>query len=287
MLANHLLQELVSFAETGTLAKTADQLHLTQPAITQGLKKLEAEWGVQLFSRKPNRLILTETGKFAAQQAKKLLNQEDALIKEVITYDHNLRTIIVGGNAPGPLIVLRSLKQPNIEIRPDLIENDYEQLLFNRQITCLLLNQPIKEHYCQAIYLGTESMCVNIPTSNPLAKAKHLSFKDLHGQTILSPSWIGFWQQIYQTRIPHGKFIYQDQSSDYREILNYSRLLFFTTNVTPLAGDWSKLPGDRAVIPLTDKIAHQAFYACFLKQNQARLQPLITRLQDQWAKIDV
>ena len=46
------------------------------------------------------------------------------------------------------------------------------------------------------------------------------------------------------------------------------------------------LPGNRVNIPLKDESAHQKFYAVFLIQNKNRLMPLISSLQDQWAKVD-
>ena len=38
------------------------------------MKKLEEQLGVKLFIRKPNKLYLSETGKYTAREAKKLLN---------------------------------------------------------------------------------------------------------------------------------------------------------------------------------------------------------------------
>lgn len=287
MLDNHLLTELVTFAQLGTLAKTADKLHLTQPAVTQGLKKLEQAWGVQLFQHQPNKLYLTETGKFAARLAKQVLDAQTELFQKVVRYDQNLRAVIVGANAPGPMIVVRSLARPNWQLIPQIIADNFEERLFQRQATCLLLNHPLQEHGCRSVYLGTESLSINLPATSPLAKQNSLHFKDLHGQTIMSPSGIGFWQQIYQERIPAGKFIFQSQSSDYSEILNYSSLPYFTTNLTALDDQWGKhLPNNRIIVPIADPIAHQQFYACFLTSNHERLQPLINALQDRWAQVD-
>lgn len=46
------------------------------------------------------------------------------------------------------------------------------------------------------------------------------------------------------------------------------------------------LPNNRTVRPLSDKVAHQKFYAVYLKQNKNRVMPLIEKLQDQWSKYD-
>ncbi|MEK2461503.1 transcriptional regulator [Lactobacillus gasseri] len=133
-----------------------------------------------------------------------------------------------------------------------------------------MLNFPIEDRDITSTYLGTESMSVNLPAECNLNKNKELSFKMLKGKTILSPSPIGFWTKIYHD-----------------EILQYSVLPFFTTNLTSLDSQWGhNLPDNRRVRPLKDEVAHQKFYACYLKQNKDRVQPLIEKLRDQWSKYD-
>lgn len=285
MIENYLLEELVTFAKYGTVAKTAEVLGLTQPAVTHSMKKLEEDLGVTLFIRKPNKLYLSETGKYTAREAKKLIDDNLDFTKRVKQFEKDQTTLIVGVNAPGPGIVLRSLHDQNIQIVSDLVESNFENLLADHQVTCLLLNFPIEDRDITSTYLGTESMSVNLPAECNLNQYKELSFKMLKGKTILSPSPICFWTKIYQDEIPDSKIIFQNESSEYSEILQYSVLPFFTTNLTSLDSQWGlNLPNNRSVRPLKDEVAHQKFYACYLKQNKDRVQPLIEKLQDQWSK---
>ena len=287
MIENYLLEELVTFAKYGTVAKTAEVLGLTQPAVTHSMKKLEEDLGVTLFIRKPNKLYLSETGKYTAREAKKLIDDNLDFTKRVKQFEKDQTTLIVCVNAPGPEIVLRSLHDQNIQIVSDLVESNFENLLADHQVTCLLLNFPIEDRDITSTYLGTESMSVNLPAECNLNQHKELSFKMLKGKTILSPSPIGFWTKIYQDEIPDSKIIFQNESSEYSEILQYSVLPFFTTNLTSLDSQWGlNLPNNRSVRPLKDEVAHQKFYACYLKQNKDRVQPLIEKLQDQWSKYD-
>lgn len=287
MIENYLLEELVTFAKYGTVAKTAEVLGLTQPAVTHSMKKLEEDLGVTLFIRKPNKLYLSETGKYTAREAKKLIDDNLDFTKRVKQFEKDQTTLIVGVNAPGPGIVLRSLHDQNIQIVSDLVESNFENLLADHQVTCLLLNFPIEDRDITSTYLGTESMSVNLPAECNLNQYKELSFKMLKGKTILSPSPIGFWTKIYQDEIPDSKIIFQNESSEYSEILQYSVLPFFTTNLTSLDSQWGlNLPNNRSVRPLKDEVAHQKFYACYLKQNKDRVQLLIEKLQDQWSKYD-
>lgn len=124
-------------------------------------------------------------------------------------------------------------------------------------------------------------MAINLPPTSSLVKQTKLKYGDLRNESILSPQKIGFWQKIYQEQIPNVQLIYQEGPIEYNKLLNYSTLLFFTTNLTKLDPNWgTNLPANRFIRPLTDKIAHQQFYICFLKQNRKRLAPLIRQLQD-------
>lgn len=287
MIDNRLLKTLVVFAEEGTLAKTAFRLHLTQPAITHSLKELEQELQIELFLRKPNKIYLNETGKFTARAAKKLLIANDDFVRQVKLFDQDERTITIAANAPGPLIVARALQDNHLQIRSHFIEKNFAQKLMTRQITCLLLNQPLCSRNLTSLYLGNEKMSVNLPQNDPLAHQQKLTFKMLAGKSILSTQQIGFWQKIYEKNVPHGQFIYQKENKVYSEILKYSAFPFFTTNLTKLDPYWNKsLPHNRITRPLTDAVAQQKFYACFLKRNQVRLQPFLQQMRQKWVPAD-
>lgn len=58
MIKIYLLEQLVTFAQCGTLFATAERLHTSQPALTRSMKKLKTLLDVTLFSRSKNRLIL-------------------------------------------------------------------------------------------------------------------------------------------------------------------------------------------------------------------------------------
>lgn len=73
------LKMLIKVAELGSLKGASETLFKTQPAISQGIKQLEAQLGLQLFSRQGYRLLLTDNGKQIYQHALKLLNEADQL----------------------------------------------------------------------------------------------------------------------------------------------------------------------------------------------------------------
>ena len=64
MIELYELRQFVVFADCGTLSEAAEVLHLSQPALSRNMKKLEEELGIPLFFRRKNRLELNENGTY-------------------------------------------------------------------------------------------------------------------------------------------------------------------------------------------------------------------------------
>ena len=56
------LNTFLTLVEEKTTVRCAEALHLSQPAVTQHIRALEAEYGVKLFAKEGRRLTLTEAG---------------------------------------------------------------------------------------------------------------------------------------------------------------------------------------------------------------------------------
>lgn len=72
-----LLRAFVSVAETGGMTSAGRLLHLTQAAISQQIKRLEALLGTQLFDRRHKKMRLTGDGERLLAPAKRLLALND------------------------------------------------------------------------------------------------------------------------------------------------------------------------------------------------------------------
>ena len=67
------LRAFATAARLGSLTRTAEALHLTQPAITAQIKALEEDLGVSLFDRRPGGIALTRAGELLLQDAEQIL----------------------------------------------------------------------------------------------------------------------------------------------------------------------------------------------------------------------
>ena len=60
MIELHELRQFVTFADAGTLSEAAEILHLSQPALSRNMKKLEEHLEITLFDRQKNKLMLND-----------------------------------------------------------------------------------------------------------------------------------------------------------------------------------------------------------------------------------
>ncbi|XGV98337.1 MAG: LysR substrate-binding domain-containing protein [Leptolyngbya sp. BL-A-14] len=69
------LKIFLAVAEQMHFTRAAEQLYITQPAVSAAIQTLEALYGVKLFHRVGRRVELTEAGRFLQLEAQKILDQ--------------------------------------------------------------------------------------------------------------------------------------------------------------------------------------------------------------------
>lgn len=80
IMLNNNLRIFIVAAETQSLTEAAKKLYVSQPAISQAIKKLEEELNVKLFIRnKRSKLLLTGVGKEILSLAYKMADLENKL----------------------------------------------------------------------------------------------------------------------------------------------------------------------------------------------------------------
>lgn len=88
----HALRLFHTVAEKGNVTRAAEELNISQPAVTAQIKKLEQEIGLILLSPKGRGILLTQAGLQLAKQAKRLFSLE----AEIDSYIDQLKNGAVG-----------------------------------------------------------------------------------------------------------------------------------------------------------------------------------------------
>lgn len=77
------LRYFLEVARTQHITKSAERLHISQPSLSQSIKRLENELGVELFAVKGRNIVLTQSGIFLRDRLEPLLQRLDAIPEQI------------------------------------------------------------------------------------------------------------------------------------------------------------------------------------------------------------
>jgi DNA-binding transcriptional LysR family regulator len=80
------LRYFEAIAELGHLGRAAEQLHLTQPALTRCIRRLELMFGTELFERAGRGIRLTSAGEALLARARRLHVAADETAREMVDF---------------------------------------------------------------------------------------------------------------------------------------------------------------------------------------------------------
>ena len=83
MIDEHEWRSVLQVAKDGTFSAATKHLYISQPSLSQCIKKVETELGVRLFDRSQTPLALTPAGTIYVRQAKEILRIQQSLVQEV------------------------------------------------------------------------------------------------------------------------------------------------------------------------------------------------------------
>nr|WP_246239614.1 LysR family transcriptional regulator [Paenibacillus anseongense] len=84
-------------AETKSLTKASEILHISQPALSKQIRTLEDELGAQLLVRSSTGVTLTQSGQILLERSKKIMNELNDLRREIaLTQDEGKVDLVIG-----------------------------------------------------------------------------------------------------------------------------------------------------------------------------------------------
>ncbi|HSV61209.1 MAG TPA: LysR family transcriptional regulator [Variovorax sp.] len=128
------LRHLVALHETGSFSRAAEQLHLTQPALSRSIQLLEEELGVSLIDRIGKRNEFTAFGKAVLARARRVVFEAEELKRSALLLQEGLAGSLRVGMAPGAAALfmrhaLKSFATGYPQIRLQIGQGSTEALL--------------------------------------------------------------------------------------------------------------------------------------------------------------
>ncbi|CDC67961.1 MULTISPECIES: LysR family transcriptional regulator [environmental samples] len=174
-----------------SITQAAEQLNMTQPAVSLAVKELEAFYGVQLLERMNRRIYITEAGRSLLQYADAVLNQFEEsvrVLRDSGAHSHcSFGMTVTIGESRLPLILSRlSRELPQISIRT-FVQNSRrtEQMIQRNEIDFALVNNITAVSPSHVVdFLGQEEMAA-VCAASYLSGRGTLSLEELSRQPLL------------------------------------------------------------------------------------------------------
>jgi DNA-binding transcriptional LysR family regulator len=189
------LQYFVAVAEQGTVSRAAQNLSISQSAVTEAIKELEGDLGVELFERHPRGLNITHKGhQFLRHATKILADVSDARRTfsgdpEAMTGRLQLGvTSLVAGYVLSDLLARYRRAFPGVDVTAIEDNGDYlEHLLVGGEldIAVMVISNLRDRMALQAEILEISPYRLWMPLGHPLSTAEIISLADIAAEPLI------------------------------------------------------------------------------------------------------
>ena len=182
------LRYFEAIAELGHLGRAAEQLHLTQPALTRCIRRLEEMFGTELFQRAGRGIELTSAGEALLARARRLHVAADETAREMVDFARGDTGHIKLGIVPTAAQFLlpqlwRALRgeTQDVSLKIVIAQNDVlTPLLRSGDLDLMISFRREADHDLEAHVIAEDVMVVAAAKSHELVRRKsRLRMSDL------------------------------------------------------------------------------------------------------------
>ena len=185
----HQLRYFVAVVQEGTFTRAAERLYITQPSLSEQIRKLETELGSPLFRRLGRRLVLTSAGESLLPHAEKVVlevEEAKARVDEVRGLRRGRLSIGVLPSAAARLLprFLAEFRRHHagveVVLRDESASVELEQLVHDGVVDLAIVRLPPTRHTdLEMETLVREPLVLVAPPGHRLADRRSVALADL------------------------------------------------------------------------------------------------------------
>ena len=187
------LRAFVAVYRSGSFTRAAEDLHVTQPALSSMIKKMELQLGIDLFIRSQRETVPTPAARELLPRVEKILSDLDTTLSALTNPVGGQVTVAsipsVSALVLPPMIAEFEAKHARVRIvvRDAMTESQRMiDLLKAGEFDCALGVAPPKEDNLQFSPILQDRMAAVVPRGHPLAKRSRLSWAQIATQPLIT-----------------------------------------------------------------------------------------------------
>ncbi len=182
------VEYVVGVVEHGGFTRAAAALHVTQPALSEGIARLESELGVRLFHRVGRRAVVSAAGEAFLEPARQLLRDRTVLTESVAAVlgldAGRLDLVALPTLAVEPLVPLVGTfrrQHPGVVVHIEQPEEDgaIADSVRSGRSEIGVADLPLDEPGLVSERILTQELVAILPPSSPLVTRRRLTMRDL------------------------------------------------------------------------------------------------------------
>ena len=222
------LRYFYTVAQTLNFTKAAEQLYISQSAVSRHMKELEEDFGVPLFVRTNRDLILTDAGRVLKDEVQQWFSREDEIYQKVrAAAFKNITRFNIGFMGIRPAYHIPAIVNQMLLESPDLSVNlrryNWDEILAslncNETDICLRLRMgEFQDENYEHFVLDQAYPAMVVSARHPMAKEKKASLKAFRNERFLILSGKDSAIPYSYTRKMFQKSGFIPQSSEYDQV---------------------------------------------------------------------
>lgn len=283
------LRQFKAIAENDSISAASAELHVSQPALSTMLRKLEGELGISLFERSGNRISLNEAGRLALAHANEVVAAADKMEASMREYASRNEYIRIGFCDPGPMWYC----VPQLSVFSDHLvyehysstKDELSMLLTGKYDIIISPSAPEHPGVLTKPFIDEQNL-LSVQKGHPLANEKELSLKDKRIGKLLIFVVKGafqekqqpFWEEVAESvplKFTEDYFLFSQMLSD-PEI---------ATTTTRIVKHYRNDGENRVLIPLIDDELKITYHISYLKKNSSDLKRYVEILEQHAGKV--
>lgn len=186
------LETLLKVDELRSFTRAAEELSLTQPAVSHHMKQLEKDLNTKIFARRDGELFTTDAGEIVIKYAKRMKVLYQNLQQSLVDAKTKVQRISVGltHTAESNLMAevfaryCRAHEGTRITLHSDSIQNLYAKLKVY-EIDLAIVEGKIQDDNFHSILLDTDSLVVAVCNENHLANRRIVTLDELKKEKMI------------------------------------------------------------------------------------------------------